>query len=341
MHTDCLACCISSLKATQLELMITAVCTLFEGNYHYGVGALVNSLYTNGFRGVVWAGYRGSLPPWARSLKAGQGYQEFSVSEDCVIRFLKLTTPKFLSNYKPDFMLQLWESYCPNVEALFYFDPDIVNKASWDFYEDWVSRGVALCEDNISNIPANHPWRLAWKEFAEINNYSCTREISRYYNAGFIGLKESQKSLLSVWQELLEKFEAVTSISLTNFYLKPINGKYTQRDHWYFQTDQDFLNATLMLTSDSLSTIGSEGMDLGIGMQGGSTMSHAAGGGSKPWQKQLIRQALGGSPPRLADKLYWQHTQIPIQLYSQSQLFWKKLDLRCGAAIGRFIRRAY
>src|SRR3569832_1126600 len=241
--------------------MLTAVCTLFESNYHYGVGALVNSLYNNGFRGVVWAGYRGTLPPWAKSLKTGQDYQEFSVAEDCVIRFLKLTTPKSLTNYLPVFLLQLWESYCPNVEALFYFDPDIVNKASWDFYEDWVSRGVTLCEDQVSNVPANHPWRLAWKEFTELYGYSGTREISRYYNAGFIGLKDSQKSMLSVWQELLEKFEAVTGMSLSNFYLKPINEKYPHRNHWYFQSDQDFLNLTLKKTTENQSTENTEGMD--------------------------------------------------------------------------------
>jgi hypothetical protein len=311
--------------------MIAAVCTLFEGDYHYGVGVLVNSLYNQGFRGVVWVGYRGTLPPWATSLKDGQGYQEFPVAEDCAIRFVELTTPKFLSNYKPDFMLELLESYCPDVDALFYFDPDIVNKCRWDFYEEWVSRGIALCEDAYDYMPVNHPHRLAWKEFAERNGHVCHRELDRYYNSGFIGLKQGDKSILLLWQKLLETCDAMGYLDLSDFRFTP--------GYPYFLTDQCVLNLAIMLSSHPLSTVGRMGMDFGgVSVD---IMSHASGGQTKPWRKQLIHQAFGGGPPSLTDKAYWQHTQAPIQLYSKTQYLWKKFELRCGSAIGRFIRRAY
>lgn len=311
--------------------MLANICTLFEGDYHYGVGVLVNSLYNHGFRGVVWAGYRGNLPPWANSIKEGEGYQEFYVAKDCVIRFIKLTTSIFFANYKPDFMLQLWENYCPEVEALFYFDPDIVNKRCWDFYLDWVERGIALCEDAYDYMPANHPYRLVWKELAERYGFSCQRQLDRYYNSGFIGVKQSQKSILLLWQKLLHIFEEAGYINLKDFCL-------ALNRYPYFQTDQCVLNLALMLSSEPLSTVSRMGMDFGgVSVD---IMSHASGSQIKPWRKQLIFKALEGSPPTLTDKAYWQNTQTPIQLYSPWQYYQKKIALRCAAGIGRFIRRS-
>ncbi|MBD2344437.1 hypothetical protein [Anabaena subtropica] len=311
--------------------MLTAICTLFEGDYHYGVGNLVNSLYNHGFRGVVWAGYRGNLPPWATSVKDGQNYQEFTVAKDCVIRFIKLDTYKCFTNYKPDFMLQLWENYCPEIEAIFYFDPDIVNKRRWAFYEEWVNRGITLCEDAYDYMPANDPNRVAWKELAERHGHVCLRELDRYYNAGFIGVKQSQKSILILWKNLLETFESVGYFNLHNFHLHSELCPY-------FLTDQCVLNLTVMLSTEPLSTVSRWGMD--FGNVSTYLMSHASGAAIKPWRKKLLIKALGGVPPSLTDKAYWQHTQSPIQLYSRRLFLRKKIEMRCASAIGRFIRRS-
>ncbi|ABA21176.1 conserved hypothetical protein [Trichormus variabilis ATCC 29413] len=311
--------------------MLTAICTLFEGDYHYGVGNLVNSLYNHGFRGVIWAGYRGNLPPWTESVKNAEDYQEFTVAQDCVIRFIKLDTYKCFTNYKPDFMLQLWENYCPETEAIFYFDPDIVNKRRWAFYEEWVGRGIALCEDAYDYMPANDPNRIAWKELAERHGYHSLRQLDRYYNAGFIGVKQNQKDILVLWKNLLETFESAGYFDLHNFHL------YSEQ-YPYFLTDQCVLNLAVTLSHEPLSTVSRLGMDFG----NASTylMSHASGAAIKPWRKKLLLKALDGVPPSLTDKAYWQHTQSPIQLYPRRSYLTKKIELRCASAIGRFIRRS-
>ncbi|MBR8833858.1 MAG: hypothetical protein DSM106950_07405 [Stigonema ocellatum SAG 48.90 = DSM 106950] len=312
--------------------MLTTVCTLFEKDYHYGVGVLVNSLYHHGFRGVVWAGYRGNLPPWAKSVKDGEGYQEFSVAEGCVIRFVKLATPKHFGFYKPDFMQELWDKYCPEVDAIFYFDPDIVNKCRWDFYQGWVKRGIALCGDSWYSVPANHPRRLAWIEFAESNGFVCERQLDYHYNSGFIGVHRNYKSIVVLWQKLISLGEKAGHSNLQDLYRQ--NSFHT---YPYLYGDQTYLNLALMLTLDPISPMGPEAMDF---IPGGTTMSHATVPSVKPWRKKLIMSALEGNSPNWADKGYWKHSKTPIELYSPAMLLWKKLDLLFGSAIGRFIRRA-
>ena len=111
---------------------------------------LINSLSAVGFTGTVVCGHRGSIPPWADAAKR---------LEKIEVRFVALTTPAHLTNYKPEFLLKVWNELQPDAEQLFYFDPDIVVRAPWSFFEEWANYGVALVEDVNSPMPESHPPR--------------------------------------------------------------------------------------------------------------------------------------------------------------------------------------
>jgi hypothetical protein len=312
--------------------MKTAVCTLFEGDYHYGVGDLVNSLFVQGFRGIVWAGYKGNLPIWAQPIRAEADYQEFVVAPDCAIRFVKIDSYKFLSNYKADFMLDILNRLQPELEALFYFDPDIVSKCLWSTYERWVKCGVALCEDGFDYMPVNHPDRIAWKKLSQRLGYQKYRQSDRTYNTGFVGVKQSDKPIIALWQQYLERLESEGLLNLKQFIFP--------KQYPYFDSDQCVFNEVMTLTDIPLSTMDRLAMDLG-GSPTRNIMSHAAGGDlTKPWRKAyLAKVLLKGETPTLTDKAYWKHAQTPIQLYSPWYYRWKRMDLLCGSALARIIKR--
>ena len=131
--------------------MKVEACTLFEGDFHCGVAALANSLYFHGYRGTIWVGYRGDLPPWA-NLGAPEQGGRYTAASDLTLAFVPLTTPLHFTHYKPDWMLSVFRELSPGCEALAYFDPDIVVKCRWSFYEDWLSRGLALLTEFFVHI---------------------------------------------------------------------------------------------------------------------------------------------------------------------------------------------
>src|SRR5579884_1111540 len=164
-----------------------AICTMFEGDYHFGLGALANSLYHGGYRGVLFAGFRGDLPPWAKQNEDGY----LRIGEDFRIRFVRLATTVHFTNYKPDFMLSLWDSCCSSAEGLFYFDPDIVVRCRWTFFEEWISSGVALCVDVCGDMPDAHPIRNAWRRYYSQFGVQFRQKQNRYFNGGFIGVSKA------------------------------------------------------------------------------------------------------------------------------------------------------
>ncbi len=292
--------------------MNSAICTLFEGNYHYGVGALANSLYAQGYRGMIYAGYRGTLPPWITSSKNADEFTEFSPAEGLVLRFIPLSTNIHLTNFKPDFMLSLWEKHCPNAKSFFYFDPDITVMCPWAFFEEWVQAGVALCADVNQSMPANHPIRHAWKKFYVPHGIVFHREPDLYFNGGFFGLRREEMEFLHCWQKLQELMTPEIGG------LKNVNMR--DRTFLFHKTDQDAMNVAAMASESAISPVGQDGMDFQQG-GGGFIMSHALGG-QKPWNKKFVRSLLlrGNSPSR-ADRLYFRNVKYPIRLYSPFALY--------------------
>lgn len=315
--------------------MSAVVCTLFEGNYHHGVAALVNSLYHHGFRGTVYAGYRGNLPPWvektkqvlfAENLKA----EKFLVAEDLSIVFVQLTTDFHLSNYKPFFAQQVKKNCNMSAGAQFYFDPDIVLKCSWSFFEEWVKMGVALVNEKINHdMGSNHPIRVMWKEILRENGYKCNQVLSSYINAGFFGIPMSDESFLEVFGRLIIYSQEKNGVDMKKIDM------LVNRTNPFFAKDQDALNMAAMASETTVCPYGPEGMDF---IHGGSLMSHAVGG-SKPWKKNYVTSFLKGYPPSLQDKEFWRYSQGVIRSLSQRKIAIATLLIKSTSFLGRFYRR--
>jgi hypothetical protein len=310
--------------------MNSAVCTLFEGNYHYGVGVLANSLYAQGFRGTICAGYRGALPPWIANAKTIGGCTEFSPAEGLVLRFIPLATKVHLTNFKPDFMLSLWEKHCPQAQSIFYFDPDITVVCSWPYFERWAEAGVALCADINPAMPANHPLRHAWKQFYAPQGIAFRREPDLYFNGGFFGLRREHIEFLHCWQKLQELMTPEIG-GLQNVNVR-------DRTYLFHKTDQDALNVAAMASESPISPMGQDGMDFQHG-GGGYVMSHALGG-KKPWNKPFLKTLLlKGAAPTRADRIYFRCVESPIRLYPPIALAWKRFGLLTASLLGRFMSR--
>jgi hypothetical protein len=303
------------------------VCTLSAGDYHFGLGALVNSLYAKGFRGDIYVGFRGELPFWAaKSARPHENGWSF-VLNGCYLHFIPLSTTDFLNNHKPDFILQLMEVYCPTAQRFFYLDADAIIKAPWSFFEHWTSCGIALCEDMNDYLPAHHPIRQAWTRYAHGHGLEVARTADRFYNSGFFAFNREQAGFLKVWKRLFD-CRVSEGADLTSFL-------FSKPGYPYLCNDQDLMNLALMIVSEPISAVGAEGMGF---KPGAKVMSHSAGE-IKSWRKHFIWESLRGRPPSGADKDFVQHASAPIKIYSKARLTLKWLAVKVGSLIGRFYAR--
>ena len=314
--------------------MRTAVCTLYEGNYHLGVGALVNSLVANQFKGDVFVGYRGELPPWFKLYQYihHDTWGEvvlMQLSDYTKVYFVKPTTAIHFTNFKPQFLIDLSKDLCAHYDAIAYFDPDIVVCRSWDYFEDWMQHGVALVHESVTNdMPPTHPLRKKWIKIAEEAGQSIRHQIHSYINGGFCALLINQLSFLNLWQKFIdignEKFNAESKSFMTH-----------ARPYPFRSLDQDSLNIAAMVYEHEISEAGPEAMGF---IHGVVAMAHAVGN-RKPWKKRYLMNALLGNSPSYADKAFWKYANGEIVLFPQKELTLKQSSILISSFIGRFYKR--
>ena len=302
------------------------VCTLFEGDYHLGAAALLNSIVKGGFQGLFWLGYRGSLPPWIAQLERSEEGL-YRVGE-AFLAFEAIDNASHFTQFKPEFMRSLIDRRIAT-RNLWYFEPDITVRCEWEFFQRWIQFGVCLCQDiTMGTMPSNHPIRCEWIEEAKEIGWSAPVSVQeRYYNAGFIALQIDHREFLETW---------ISAMKLANSAgVDPHKLQHRTRANPFHSTDQDALNIAAMYSRSPLSAVGPEGMGF---IYGGFTMYHTVGG-KKPWRKKFIRSALAGDPPWNGDKHFLACADGPIHAYAASQLKSIRCAANFGTLIGRFYRR--
>jgi hypothetical protein len=310
--------------------MTSVVCTLFEGDYHFGVAGLANSLHASGFRGRFICGYRGgALPFWAEPSQPGPKATKVRMLDGIEIIFVPLSTTSHFANYKPTFLLEIWKDIAPDAPKIYYLDPDIVIKCPWDVMERWAEGGIALCEDVNFYRPPRHPLRLAWYDWLRRQNIvpnAPPRE--RYYCSGFIGVPIAERSFVELWQDLIARTAQINGSLYTLRHGKPTGP--------FHAACQDGLNIAVMCVDVTINATGPEGMDF---FPGGDMLSHAIGS-QKPWRGSFVTNALRGYPPSKANKTFFNYAAEPIPIFSAFSLTRRKAALALAAFIGRFYRRS-
>jgi lipopolysaccharide biosynthesis glycosyltransferase len=256
-------------------------------------------------------------------------YIDFSPAEGLTVRFVPLDTPIHFANYKAALMRLVTDTFLTDGEALCYFDPDVVVKGRWSFYEEWLEYGIALVEDLLyPDLTGDHPLRMGWMKAVSGMGVTQKRRIDRYYNSGFLGVPYQYRDFLTLWDSLMEWTEKHSTNNRQIW-------QSADRSSLFMATDQDNLNIAVMVTDYPVSTVGPDGMDF---LPGGFLMSHAVNS-PKPWNKPFLKRALTGVPPAAWDKLYWQCVSDPIRLFDPGTIQRKQRELKISSALGRFIRR--
>lgn len=300
----------------------TVVC-VFDKDFDMGFGALCNSLVKSGFKGLINAGYRGALPSWISQVKKIDE-ENYFLNDDIVIHLTMVDTDMHLGYYKPYFIKQTFDNY-PSTKKLFYFDVDIVVKAPWHIFSNWLEEGACVCLDSAFHyVHHNHPWRKDWRRALNLDE-ALHNNTNQYFNSGFLGVERSSIVLIDRWILFTEKYIEMGGNKYA--FVKEVSSS--------FKGDQDLLNAAITNSADiEFSVMGTEAMGFTLPA---TVMLHAIGV-RKPWNKRYISHLIKiGQPPNMAEKAFFSFSQYPISLFSTATYKMKRLEIRLASMMGRFL----
>jgi hypothetical protein len=301
-----------------------AFITIAEGSYFDGVVALLNSVIKSGFTGNFHVFYRGDLPEWTRSLSEVSP-STYQVGENKVI-FRLSKFPHHLRFSKPASMMEVLEED-PELDGIFYADPDVTLLAPWSFFESWIEQGVTVCLDsNFPWIHERHPWRASWAKLIAESGLNVVSKRREYANSGFVGIPRSQVQVLENWGKLVETY-VKSGADVTTFKkesrIAPVAG------------DQDLLMATLSTIEEEPSFLGRDGMGFNDHFM---VMSHAVAR-IKPWDRRFVWTALKGDKARETNLHWLENLREPVEGISKLRWYTKMLDYKASLLISRFWRR--
>jgi hypothetical protein len=209
--------------------------------------------------------------------------------------------------------------------------------ADWHSISEWLSCGVALCEDVNSPVTEFHPRRVGWRRHFALHGVELKYRGAEYVNGGCVGVERKNLQFLENWW------------SLSQYMAEVIGGLGTAKvdsgsaflgkgfGNCFDCSDQDALNAAIEMTgSADFSILPRTAMAFSPGDH---VLPHALGR-NKPWRKSYLLEAMRGLPPTPADKAFWACVGGPLQSIGRKQLPWARATLLIATALSRLYRRA-
>jgi hypothetical protein len=315
------------IQDNQQPKSTVAVCTLWEGDYHKGLATLVNSLVSTGFRGKVWAGYRGTLPEWSEASDRRAQRHVLTLPIGIELIFIRIDGDLHLSHYKPIWCLRILNELDTQATGIYYFDPDIFVLTRWSFFEEWLEFGIACCEDHHLPLNPNHPVARRWQNFATSAGFEIKHPADATINSGLVGVARASSSFFNTWQSVIEhghrSFALATDL------------KSGERSDIFHNIDQDAFNIAARVADQALSHTGIDGMAFDRGEW---LTLHATG--DKPWRRRVFRDLITrGVVPDRALRLYWQFAEGPLHAEPAGRVRSHHRLIPLAAFLGRFYRR--